>query len=169
MLRLIATYLATAIAFAAVDYVWLSQLGPGVYHPTLDEVLRPINDPVDFPAAITFYLIYILGILLLAFWFILVRPQRSRAREQQELIQDLEPGDEIVSAGGFYGTITQIEGDVLHVEIAPGLIVRMARGAVAGIVETEELEATGEEEPQSPEDDSDEPGESPESRYPEAP
>jgi preprotein translocase subunit YajC len=111
----------------------------------------------------------VLGILLLAFWFILVRPQRSRAREQQELIHDLEPGDEIVSAGGFYGTITEIEGDVLHVEIAPGLIVRMARGAVAGIVETEEPEETAEEEPQGSENDSDEPGESPESRYPEAP
>ena len=37
----------------------------------------------------------ILGILLLAFWFILVRPQRSRAREQKQLIHDLEPGDEI--------------------------------------------------------------------------
>jgi uncharacterized membrane protein len=68
MLRLIATYLSTGIAFAAVDYVWLSQIGPGVYHPTLDEVLRPMNDPVDFPAAIAFYLVYILGILVLAIW-----------------------------------------------------------------------------------------------------
>lgn len=68
MLRLIATYLATAIAFAAVDYIWLSQLGPKVYHPTLDAVLRPMNDPVDFPAAIAFYLMYILGILALAIW-----------------------------------------------------------------------------------------------------
>ncbi|MBL8554741.1 MAG: DUF2177 family protein [Phenylobacterium sp.] len=73
MIRLIATYLATALAFAAVDYVWLSQIGPRVYHPTLDEVLRPINDPVDFPAAIAFYLAYILGILVLAIW-----PNRDR-------------------------------------------------------------------------------------------
>jgi preprotein translocase subunit YajC len=103
----------------------------------------------------------ILAILLLAFWFILVRPQRARAREQQKLIHDLEPGDEIVSTGGLYGTITRIEGEVLHVEIAPGLIVRMARGAIAGIVETEE-------EPE-PEDTPDEPEERPESRYPEEP
>ena len=105
----------------------------------------------------------ILAILLLAFWFILVRPQRARAREQQQLIQDLEPGDEIVSTGGLYGTITQIDGEVLHVEIAPGLVVRMARGAIAGIVETVE------EEPETPEDAPDESGERPESRYPEEP
>lgn len=73
MLRLIATYLATALAFAAVDYVWLSQIGPNVYHPTLDEVLRPMNDPVDFPAAIAFYVAYIAGILALAIW-----PNRDR-------------------------------------------------------------------------------------------
>ena len=112
----------------------------------------------------------ILAILLLAFWFILVRPQRSRARAQQELIHDLEPGDEIVSAGGLYGTIARIEDDVLHVEIAPGLIVRMARGAIAGIVETEEDEEEG---PERPENAPDEPGEgpeeAPESRYPEKP
>ena len=74
------------------------------------------------------------------FIFILVRPQRARAREQRELLQSLETGDEIVSAGGLYGTIRAIDGDVLHVEIADGLQVRMARGAVAGIVETLEEE-----------------------------
>ena len=49
MIRLIVTYLSTALAFAAVDYVWLSQIGPKVYHPTLDEVLRPASDPVNLP------------------------------------------------------------------------------------------------------------------------
>ena len=68
MIRLIATYLATVVGFAAVDYVWLSQIGPKVYHPTLDEVLRPMNDPVDMPAAIAFYLAYIAGLVALAVW-----------------------------------------------------------------------------------------------------
>ena len=73
--------------------------------------------------------------LLLLFWLLLVRPQRSRARRQQELIGSLEAGDEIVSTGGIYGRITAVDGDVLHVEIADGLEVRMARRAVAGYVE----------------------------------
>jgi uncharacterized membrane protein len=68
MLRLIATYLATAAAFAAVDYVWLTQVGPKVYHPTLDPVLRPASDPVDLPAAVAFYLAYVAGVLALAVW-----------------------------------------------------------------------------------------------------
>jgi preprotein translocase subunit YajC len=72
------------------------------------------------------------------FWLVLVRPQRRQAAEQRELIASLEPGDEIVSAGGLYGVIKSMDGDELHVEIADGLVVRMARGAVAGFVEHDE-------------------------------
>ena len=79
----------------------------------------------------------VIVVLFAAFWLLLVRPQRSQARRQQELIRSLEVGDEIVSAGGLYGTIKRIEDDDLIVEIAPQLEVRMARGAVAGIVEPE--------------------------------
>ena len=84
MIRLIATYLATALAFAAVDYVWLSQIGPKVYHPTLDAVLRPANDPVDFPAAIAFYLAYIAGLVALAIW-----PNRDKPLLQTTLFGGL--------------------------------------------------------------------------------
>jgi preprotein translocase subunit YajC len=76
--------------------------------------------------------------LFALFWFMLVRPQRRQAAEQRELIASLEPGDEIVSAGGLYGVIRSIDGDELQVEIANDLVVRMARGAVAGIVERDE-------------------------------
>jgi len=80
----------------------------------------------------------VLLFLLVLFWMLLVRPQRARARRQQELIAMLEAGDEIVSTGGLYGTITAVDGDVLHVQIADGLNVRMARRAVAGYVEPDE-------------------------------
>jgi preprotein translocase subunit YajC len=94
----------------------------------------------------------LLALLLVLFWFVLVRPQRTRAREQQELVRALEPGDEIVSTGGLYGTITEIEDEVLHVEIADGLRVRMARGAVAGIVDRDEETPGSEDESGYPED-----------------
>ncbi len=68
MLRIIATYLATGLSFAAVDAVWLSQFGPKLYRPTLDAVLRPENDPLNLPAAVVFYLAYIAGVIALAVW-----------------------------------------------------------------------------------------------------
>jgi preprotein translocase subunit YajC len=80
----------------------------------------------------------VIVVLLALFWIMLVRPQRRRTREQTDLIESLEEGDEIVSAGGLYGVIREIEGETLHVEIADGLVVRMARNAVAGLVEEDE-------------------------------
>jgi preprotein translocase subunit YajC len=92
----------------------------------------------------------VLALLLVVFWMVLVRPQRSRTREQQELIASLEPGDEIVTAGGLYGVIERIEGDVLHLKVADGVVLRTARRAVAGFVEhDEEAETRPGETPQS--------------------
>lgn len=77
MIRLIATYLATGLTFAAIDAVWLTQVGPGLYRPTLDAVLRPTDDPLNLPAAVAFYLMYILGILVLA-----IRPTADKPLRQ---------------------------------------------------------------------------------------
>ena len=63
--RLIAAYLATAIAFAAVDYVWLTQAGPKVYFPTLEPVALP---SARLGPAVVFYVAYIAGVLALAVW-----------------------------------------------------------------------------------------------------
>ena len=80
----------------------------------------------------------VIVLLFVLFWLFIARPQRRKATEQRELIESLEPGDEIVSAGGLYGVIREVDGDELRVEIADGLVVRMARGAVAGFVEPDE-------------------------------
>ena len=82
----------------------------------------------------------VIVVLVFLFWLFIVRPQRRQTAEQRELLESLEPGDEIVSAGGLYGVIREIDGDELRVEIADGLVVRMARAAVAGFVEPDEDE-----------------------------
>jgi preprotein translocase subunit YajC len=82
----------------------------------------------------------VIVVLFFLFWLFIVRPQRRQAAKQRELLEALEPGDEIVSAGGLYGVVREIDGDELRVEIADGLVVRMARGAVAGFVEPDEDE-----------------------------
>ena len=93
----------------------------------------------------------VIVVLFALFWLLLVRPQRRRTQEQETLIASLEVGDEIVSAGGLYGVITEIEGEELLVEIADDLVVRMAKNAVVGIVEgddeRDDEDAEDEEEP----------------------
>jgi preprotein translocase subunit YajC len=80
----------------------------------------------------------IIVILFALFWLLMIRPQRRRQAEQKALIQNVEPGDEIVTAGGLFGHVQSVADDELLVEIAPGTNVRIARRAVAGIVGPEE-------------------------------
>jgi preprotein translocase subunit YajC len=83
-------------------------------------------------------LILLLAMLVLL-WALLIRPQRSRQRQQQDLLQSVEPGDEILTVGGLYGIVQEIdEEDDLVVEVADAVHVRIARRAVAGVVKPEE-------------------------------
>jgi preprotein translocase subunit YajC len=82
-------------------------------------------------------------ILLLAMfvllWVLLIRPQRQRQQKQQHLLSSVEPGDEILTVGGLYGIVRDIdEEDDLIVEIAEGIQVRIARRAVGGVVKPDE-------------------------------
>jgi preprotein translocase subunit YajC len=86
-------------------------------------------------------------VLLVLVWFLLIRPQRRRQVEAQRLIEQLEVGKEIVTAGGLYGTIRAVEDNELRVEIADGVEVRIAKRAVAGIVSDDEDEPEAVTEP----------------------
>ena len=77
--------------------------------------------------------IFIIAILILM-WFLLIRPQRRRQLESQRLLDSLSVGQEIVTAGGLYGTITELDEDEARVEIAEGIEVRVAKRAIAGVV-----------------------------------
>ena len=95
----------------------------------------------------------IIVVLFALFWLLLIRPQRRRQAQQNALIQNVEVGDEIVTAGGLFGHVKGVADDELLVEIAPGTNVRIARRAVADIVGPEEedegeLEAGEEPEPE---------------------
>ena len=75
-------------------------------------------------------------ILIVAFaflWFVLVRPQRRRQVEQRKMLTELRVGDEVLTAGGIFGTITRLDESEVRVEIAPELEVRVARRAIAGV------------------------------------
>ena len=101
-------------------------------------------------------------ILLLAMfvllWVLLIRPQRQRQQKQQHLLSSVEPGDEVLTVGGLYGIVRDIdEEDDLIVEIAEGIQVRIARRAVGGVVkpedEDEELDEDVDEADEAPEDE----------------
>ena len=84
----------------------------------------------------------VLIVLLVLLWFVWVVPQRRRQRAQVEnlmrLIDLLQPGDEIITAGGIHGTVREVDDEELTVEIAPGVEVRLDRRAVAAVTTIDE-------------------------------
>jgi preprotein translocase subunit YajC len=74
-------------------------------------------------------------------WLLLIRPQRKRQLEQARMQDAVEVGDDVLTAGGIHGTVREMEGEIVHVEIAPGTTVRLDRRAVAAIAKEPEPEA----------------------------
>jgi preprotein translocase subunit YajC len=72
-------------------------------------------------------------LMIVGFYFLLIRPQRNRQRAQQAVLASLEVGDEVMTSSGIFGTIVDIDEDegVLTVEIAPGTRVRMLRQGIS--------------------------------------
>jgi preprotein translocase subunit YajC len=74
-------------------------------------------------------------------WVLLILPQQRRMRAHQAVVASLQVGDEVVTAGGVYGTITSVDEDTLAVEVAPGVVLRVLRSAVSQRIGPEEEEA----------------------------
>jgi preprotein translocase subunit YajC len=97
-------------------------------------------------------ILFIIIIAFLLLWLIVVRPQRKRQNQQQEMLGDLRVGDEVLTAGGIYGTISRLDEDQVTVRIAPKTEVLVARRAIAGVTrEPEADEAAEAEDPQEQE------------------
>ena len=83
-----------------------------------------------------------LGILLLipfAMYFFMIRPQRRRMREQQELQRSIQVGDEVITTSGVYGIITGEDGDSrFWLEIDDDVQIRIARAAISGKASTDD-------------------------------
>jgi preprotein translocase subunit YajC len=69
----------------------------------------------------------------LLLWLLLVRPQARRQRELAHLQSTLEVGDEVVLTSGVFGTVRGLDEDVAEVEVAAGVTIRVARGAVGQV------------------------------------
>ncbi len=73
-------------------------------------------------------------IIMVIFYFLLIRPQQKQMKERKKMLEALKSGDKILSSGGIFGTILAIRGDELEVQIADNVKVIMARSSVANTI-----------------------------------
>ena len=101
------------------------------------------------PSANLIFILFLFAILYFLMW----RPQQRRIRAMQALQSSLQLGDEIITSAGFLGTIRRFDGEVVTIELSPGVEARVNRRAISGRVapDTPEMDdATDDEERPGP-------------------
>ncbi len=73
-------------------------------------------------------------LMFVVLYFVMIRPQMKRQKEQKAMIEALAKGDEVVVAGGVLGKVSKLGETFLHVEIANGVEIQVQRGAVVQVL-----------------------------------
>jgi len=72
--------------------------------------------------------------LVVILYFLMIRPQVKRQKEHKKLVESLAKGDEVATAGGIVGRITDLGENFVQVEVADGVVVKMRRSAVESVL-----------------------------------
>lgn len=108
-------FAAMALAFAAMKNAHAEGAAPA--NPAQDFGMLP-------PMILIFVVLY----------FLLIRPQQKQLKKHKEMLSNLKKGDEIITGGGLLGKITDTKDDILKVDIADGVRVKVQRSTVSALV-----------------------------------
>jgi len=108
-LGLIVGLLITLISMSGCDLIGGTEEGAG-FNPTL---------------------IILLVLFFGMMYFLMIRPQRKRQKEHQQLIEELKRGDRVITAGGVYGVIETVSEDSVVIKVESGATMRVAKNSVA--------------------------------------
>jgi preprotein translocase subunit YajC len=91
------------------------------------EGAAPAGDGGQFQIVMVF-------VMIAVFYFLILRPQQKRAKEQQAMVAALQKGDEIVTLGGELGRVEKVGDNYLSIEIAENVVVQIQRSAVQSVL-----------------------------------
>lgn len=74
-----------------------------------------------------------LFLIFVIFYLVMIVPLRRRQKKHREMLAALTKGDRVITSGGIYGTIVNVEGDVITLKVADNVKIQVARGAIAGL------------------------------------
>ncbi len=78
--------------------------------------------------------ILILPALILVMYFMLIRPQQRRMKEHRELLSNLDVGDDVVTAAGIYGRVSDLDGETLFLQVSDTVELKVTKESVVGLV-----------------------------------
>lgn len=102
----------------------------------LDFLLSPAAAQAAAPAAAANPLLQFapLVVLVVLFYFLLIRPQSKRAKEHRQMLEKLAKGDEVVTSGGLAGKVAGLGEAYVSVEIADNVTIKVQRSAIASVL-----------------------------------
>lgn len=78
------------------------------------------------------YSFYIMmGLMIVIFYFFMIRPQQKKAKDQKNFIEEIQKGDYVVTVGGAHGRVAELEGDTFILEVEKGGRIRFNKSAIA--------------------------------------
>ncbi len=82
--------------------------------------------------------ILVLPALILIMYLVLIRPQQRRMKEHRELLSNLEVGDDVVTAAGIYGRVSDLDGDTIFLQVSDTVELKVTKESVAALVTYED-------------------------------
>lgn len=70
-----------------------------------------------------------------AFYFLIIRPNRARQQQQRDMISALQPGAEVMTTAGIFGTVAVVTDGEISLEVSPGVFMRILPAAIAKVIE----------------------------------
>jgi len=86
-----------------------------------------------------------LGLMVVVFYFLLIRPQQRRLKQHQALVGSLKTGDEVVTIGGLYGRVERLDETNVWLEVADATVLRFSRQSISKKIEDEAGEQAGQD------------------------
>lgn len=75
-----------------------------------------------------------LVLVFIIFYFLLIRPQQRKAKDHQQMLGKLKKNDEVMTSGGIYGKVTALTDNIVTVEVAPNVRIRVNRPQISAVV-----------------------------------
>ena len=85
--------------------------------------------------------LFVLILMFAMMYLLLIRPQKQQQRRQQAMLDSLKPGDEVITVGGIYGDVTEVQPDRVSLEISEDVEIEVTKRAIASVVPPEDAAA----------------------------
>jgi len=90
--------------------------------------------PAPRGGGVSLHFFIMMGLVFLVFYLLLIRPQRTRQKKHQEMVENLKPGDKVVTSGGIHGTVMGVQKDRLELKIASNVKIDITKTSIAVIL-----------------------------------